>query len=215
MKKLLSTLFLLFFTIIFSQEYQFDYMLKSTVKRENPDYNYQSYDMVNSKNHSYYMEVSKNTITQNYYSIIIDKKRKLVNRFFVSDIDKIPINFKFESKNNLSEHQFYKYSNLKIENIGELKYKISPERILKPKKQILEIEIELEKSEDDLVIINFEPLLREQEYEIENLIKEKLKSENQNGNFYIKEIKIKYFKNSFINEKIELEKVKVQLNITD
>lgn len=215
MKKLLSTLFLLFFTIIFSQEYQFDYMLKSTVKRENPDYNYQSYDMVNSKNHSYYMEVSKNTITQNYYSIIIDKKRKLVNRFFVSDINKIPINFKFESKNNLSGHQFYKYSNLKIENIGELKYKISPERILKPKKQILEIEIELEKSEDDLVIINFEPLLREQEYEIENLIKEKLKSENQNGNFYIKEIKIKYFKNSFISEKIELEKVKVQLNITD
>ena len=52
-------------------------MLKSTVKRDNPDYNYQSYDMVNSKNHNLYMEVGRNNINHNYYSILVDNDKKL------------------------------------------------------------------------------------------------------------------------------------------
>ena len=108
---------------------------------------------------------------------------------------------------------YYNFFNLKIENVGELKYKITPEKILKPANQIFEMVVQLEKFEDDLIIINFEPLSHEQELQIETLIKEKLKSENQIGNFYIKEIKIKYFKKSTIIKNIIPQKIDVILNL--
>ena len=181
MKKLLTSLVLLFSLFVFSQEYQFDYMLKSTVKRENPDYNYQSYDMVNSKNHNLYMEVGRNNINDNYYSILVDNDKKNVSRFNLTDVNKNPIDFIYERGFEiLNDYKvYYKFFNLKIENVGELKYKITPEKILKPANQIFEMEVQLEKFEDDLIIINFEPLSHEQELQIETLIKDKLKSENQ------------------------------------
>ena len=215
MKKLLTSLVLLFSLFVFSQEYQFDYMLKSTVKRENPDYNYQSYDMVNSKNHNLYMEVGRNNINHNYYSILVDNDKKIVSRFNLTDVNKNPIDFIYERGFEiLNDYKvYYKFFNLKIENVGELKYKITPEKILKPANQIFEMEVQLEKFEDDLIIINFEPLSHEQELQIETLIKEKLKSENQIGNFYIKEIKIKYFKKSTIIKNIIPQKIDVILNL--
>ena len=215
MKKLFISFVLLFSLFIFSQEYQFDYMLKSTVKRDNPDYNYQSYDMVNSKNHNLYMEVGRNNINDNYYSILVDNDKKIVSRFNLTDVNKNPIDFIYERGFEiLNDYKvYYKFFNLKIENVGELKYKITPEKILKPANQIFEMVVQLEKFEDDLIIINFEPLSHEQELQIETLIKEKLKSENQIGNFYIKEIKIKYFKKSTIIKNIIPQKIDVILNL--
>ena len=215
MKKLFISFVLLFSLFIFSQEYQFDYMLKSTVKRENPDYNYQSYDMVNSKNHNLYMEVGRNNINHNYYSILVDNDKKIVSRFNLTDVNKNPIDFIYERGFEiLNDYKvYYNFFNLKIENVGELKYKITPEKILKPANQIFEMVVQLEKFEDDLIIINFEPLSHEQELQIETLIKEKLKSENQIGNFYIKEIKIKYFKKSTIIKNIIPQKIDVILNL--
>ena len=215
MKKLFISFVLLFSLFVFSQEYQFDYMLKSTVKRENPDYNYQSYDMVNSKNHNLYMEVGRNNINHNYYSILVDNDKKIVSRFNLTDVNKNPIDFIYERGFEiLNDYKvYYNFFNLKIENVGELKYKITPEKILKPANQIFEMEVQLEKFEDDLIIINFEPLSHEQELQIETLIKEKLKSENQIGNFYIKEIKIKYFKKSTIIKNIIPQKIDVILNL--
>ena len=215
MKKLFISFVLLFSLFVFSQEYQFDYMLKSTVKRENPDYNYQSYDMVNSKNHNLYMEVGRNNINHNYYSILVDNDKKIVSRFNLTDVNKNPIDFIYERGFEiLNDYKvYYKFFNLKIENVGELKYKITPEKILKPANQIFEMEVQLEKFEDDLIIINFEPLSHEQELQIETLIKEKLKSENQIGNFYIKEIKIKYFKKSTMIKNVIPQKVDVILNL--
>ena len=215
MKKLLTSLVLLFSLFVFSQEYQFDYMLKSTVKRENPDYNYQSYDMVNSKNHNLYMEVGRNNINHNYYSILVDNDKKIVSRFNLTDVNKNPIDFIYERGFEiLNDYKvYYNFFNLKIENVGELKYKITPEKILKPANQIFEMVVQLEKFEDDLIIINFEPLSHEQELQIETLIKDKLKSENQIGNFYIKEIKIKYFKKSTIIKNIIPQKIDVILNL--
>lgn len=215
MKKLFISFVLLFSLFIFSQEYQFDYMLKSTVKRDNPDYNYQSYDMVNSKNHNLYMEVGRNNINHNYYSILVDNDKKIVSRFNLTDVNKNPIDFIYERGFEiLNDYKvYYKFFNLKIENVGELKYKITPEKILKPANQIFEMVVQLEKFEDDLIIINFEPLSHEQELQIETLIKEKLKSENQIGNFYIKEIKIKYFKKSTIIKNIIPQKIDVILNL--
>ena len=215
MKKLFISFVLLFSLFIFSQEYQFDYMLKSTVKRENPDYNYQSYDMVNSKNHNLYMEVGRNNINHNYYSILVDNDKKIVSRFNLTDVNKNPIDFIYERGFEiLNDYKvYYNFFNLKIENVGELKYKITPEKILKPANQIFEMEVQLEKFEDDLIIINFEPLSHEQELQIETLIKDKLKSENQIGNFYIKEIKIKYFKKSTMIKNVIPQKVDVILNL--
>ena len=215
MKKLFISFVLLFSLFVFSQEYQFDYMLKSTVKRENPDYNYQSYDMVNSKNHNLYMEVGRNNINHNYYSILVDNDKKIVSRFNLTDVNKNPIDFIYERGFEiLNDYKvYYNFFNLKIENVGELKYKITPEKILKPANQIFEMEVQLEKFEDDLIIINFEPLSHEQELQIETLIKEKLKSENQIGNFYIKEIKIKYFKKSTMIKNVIPQKVDVILNL--
>ena len=215
MKKLFISFVLLFSLFVFSQEYQFDYMLKSTVKRDNPDYNYQSYDMVNSKNHNLYMEVGRNNINHNYYSILVDNDKKIVSRFNLTDVNKNPIDFIYERGFEiLNDYKvYYKFFNLKIENVGELKYKITPEKILKPANQIFEMEVQLEKFEDDLIIINFEPLSHEQELQIETLIKEKLKSENQIGNFYIKEIKIKYFKKSTMIKNVIPQKVDVILNL--
>ena len=215
MKKLFISFVLLFPLFVFSQEYRFDYMLKSTVKRENPDYNYQSYDMVNSKNHNLYMEVGRNNINHNYYSILVDNDKKIVSRFNLTDVNKNPIDFIYERGFEiLNDYKvYYNFFNLKIENVGELKYKITPEKILKPANQIFEMEVQLEKFEDDLIIINFEPLSHEQELQIETLIKEKLKSENQIGNFYIKEIKIKYFKKSTMIKNVIPQKVDVILNL--
>ena len=215
MKKLLTSLVLLFSLFVFSQEYQFDYMLKSTVKRDNPDYNYQSYDMVNSKNHNLYMEVGRNNINHNYYSILVDNDKKIVSRFNLTDVNKNPIDFIYERGFEiLNDYKvYYNFFNLKIENVGELKYKITPEKILKPANQIFEMEVQLEKFEDDLIIINFEPLSHEQELQIETLIKDKLKSENQIGNFYIKEIKIKYFKKSTMIKNVIPQKIDVILNL--
>ena len=85
---------------------------------------------------------------------------------------------------------------------------------MKPSKQIFEMVVQLEKFEDDLIIINFEPLSHEQELQIEKLIKEKLKSENQIGNFYIKEIKIKYFKKSTMIKNVIPQKVDVILDLS-
>ena len=216
MKKLFISFVLLFSLFIFSQEYQFDYMLKSTVKRENPDYNYQSYDMVNSKNHNLYMEVGRNTVNHNYYSILVDNDKKIVSRFNLTDVNKNPIDFIYERGFEiLNDYKvYYKFFNLKIENVGELKYKITPEKILKPANQIFEMVVQLEKFEDDLIIINFEPLSHEQELQIETLIKEKLKSENQIGNFYIKKIKIKYFKKSTMIKNVIPQKVDVILDLS-
>ena len=216
MKKLLTSLVLLFSLFVFSQEYQFDYMLKSTVKRENPDYNYQSYDMVNSKNHNLYMEVGRNNINHNYYSILVDNDKKIVSRFNLTDVNKNPIDFIYERGFEiLNDYKvYYNFFNLKIENVGELKYKITPEKILKPANQIFEMVVQLEKFEDDLIIINFEPLSHEQELQIETLIKDKLKSENQIGNFYIKEIKIKYFKKSTMIKNVIPQKVDVILDLS-
>ena len=216
MKKLFISFVLLFSLFVFSQEYQFDYMLKSTVKRENPDYNYQSYDMVNSKNHNLYMEVGRNNINHNYYSILVDNDKKIVSRFNLTDVNKNPIDFIYERGFEiLNDYKvYYNFFNLKIENVGELKYKITPEKILKPANQIFEMEVQLEKFEDDLIIINFEPLSHEQELQIETLIKEKLKSENQIGNFYIKEIKIKYFKKSTMIKNVIPQKVDVILDLS-
>ena len=216
MKKLFISFVLLFSLFIFSQEYQFDYMLKSTVKRDNPDYNYQSYDMVNSKNHNLYMEVGRNNINHNYYSILVDNDKKIVSRFNLTDVNKNPIDFIYERGFEiLNDYKvYYNFFNLKIENVGELKYKITPEKILKPANQIFEMVVQLEKFEDDLIIINFEPLSHEQELQIETLIKEKLKSENQIGNFYIKEIKIKYFKKSTMIKNVIPQKVDVILDLS-
>ena len=216
MKKLFISFVLLFSLFIFSQEYQFDYMLKSTVKRDNPDYNYQSYDMVNSKNHNLYMEVGRNNINHNYYSILVDNDKKIVSRFNLTDVNKNPIDFIYERGFEiLNDYKvYYNFFNLKIENVGELKYKITPEKILKPANQIFEMEVQLEKFEDDLIIINFEPLSHEQELQIETLIKDKLKSENQIGNFYIKEIKIKYFKKSTMIKNVIPQKVDVILDLS-
>ena len=216
MKKLFISFVLLFSLFVFSQEYQFDYMLKSTVKRENPDYNYQSYDMVNSKNHNLYMEVGRNNINHNYYSILVDNDKKIVSRFNLTDVNKNPIDFIYERGFEiLNDYKvYYNFFNLKIENVGELKYKITPEKILKPANQIFEMEVQLEKFEDDLIIINFEPLSHEQELHIETLIKDKLKSENQIGNFYIKEIKIKYFKKSTMIKNVIPQKVDVILDLS-
>ena len=216
MKKLFISFVLLFSLFIFSQEYQFDYMLKSTVKRENPDYNYQSYDMVNSKNHNLYMEVGRNNINHNYYSILVDNDKKIVSRFNLTDVNKNPIHFKYERGYNIFDDYkgYYNFFNIKIENVGELKYKIIPEKILKPSKQIFEMVVQLEKFEDDLIIINFEPLSHEQELQIETLIKDKLKSENHIGNFYIKEIKIKYFKKSTMIKNVIPQKVDVILDLS-
>ena len=216
MKKLFISFVLLFSLFIFSQEYQFDYMLKSTVKRDNPDYNYQSYDMVNSKNHNLYMEVGRNNINHNYYSILVDNDKKIVSRFNLTDVNKNPIDFIYERGFEiLNDYKvYYNFFNIKIENVGELKYKITPEKILKPANQIFEMEVQLEKFEDDLIIINFEPLSHEQELQIETLIKEKLKSENQIGNFYIKEIKIKYFKKSTMIKNVIPQKVDVILDLS-
>lgn len=183
MKKKFLLLFYFISSFVFSQNYMFDYMLKTTVKRSNPSNQYESFDMVNSKNHYLYMEVGKNTITENYYSILIDKEKKNILRFLVSDISKNPLIFQLENSHKLSNYQYYKFVNLKIESIGKLKFKIYPEKIIKPKKQVFELEIQLEKFEDDLIVIDFETLTTEQEFEIENLIKSQLKSENLTGNF--------------------------------
>ena len=70
MKKLLSTLFLLFFTIIFSQEYNFDRKCVNSSTRIRPkignENSWKSYIYFNTNNNNYYMS-QKNDKLDNYY----------------------------------------------------------------------------------------------------------------------------------------------------
>ena len=92
-KLLFLFLFFLFFEL-FSQNYSFDYMLLSANQRISETVErYEDYSMVNSKNHQWYMELGKNTITGNYYSILIDNDKNLISHFLVSDINKSPLYF--------------------------------------------------------------------------------------------------------------------------
>lgn len=200
MKKLFTTFFLFLISFVFSQEYQFDYMLKTTVVRENPQFTNESYDMMNSKNHNYYMEVYKDKNL--YKSFLIDNQNKIVHRFKELDFSKNPMSFKYKNSNSLSNYSYYNLTKFKIEKIGELTYKVTPEKILNPKEEHLVIEVKLEPFEDDLLIINFDLLSSNQELEIENLIKEKLRSESLFGKYFIKEIIYKYKKNSIWAEQI-------------
>lgn len=212
--KLLFLFFFFLFFELFSQNYSFDYMLVSDNKRISKTIErYEGHDVVNSKNHQWYMELGKNTITKNYYSILIDNDRNLISRFLVSDINRSPLYFEHEGTFKKTNFQYYKFKDLKIQNIGDLKYKISPQEILKPKKEIFEIEFQLEKFEDNLLIFNFELLSYHQQTEILNLVKEQLKSENQVGNFYIKEIKISYFKKTIFTSTIKPKKVIIDLSL--
>lgn len=90
-----------------------------------------------------------------------------------------------------------------------------PEKIINPNDEQLEIKVKLEPFEDDLLIINFELLNYSQILEIENLIKDKLKSENLIGNYYIKEITYRYKKNTILYELITPIKIENHLNLTD
>lgn len=213
MKKLFISFVLLFSLFIFSQEYQFNYMLKASVKKENPDFNFQSYDMINSKNHSYYMEVYKEN--NSYKSFLIDNKKKIVHHFKKLNFNRNPITFLHKNSNALSEYSYYDLLKFRIEKTEELSYKIMPEKIINPNDEQLEIKVKLEPFEDDLLIINFELLNYSQILEIENLIKDKLKSENLIGNYYIKEITYRYKKNTILYELITPIKIENHLNLTD
>lgn len=213
MKKLLTTIFLLLISFVFSQEYQFNYMLKSTVKRENPDLNSQSYDMVNSKNHSYYMEVYKKN--NSYISLLIDYQKKEVHRFKKLNFNDNSMTFSYKNSSVISAYSYYDLLKFKIEKTEELSYKIMPEKIINPNDEQLEIDVKLEPFEDDLLIINFDLLNYSQTLEIENLIKDKLKSENLIGNYYIKEITYRYKKNAILYELITPIKIENHLNLTD
>ena len=82
--------FLIFFLLSLSltasaQQYKFDYMLKSENIREDSKYNSTSFDMINSKDHTYYMEVGQNSITGKYYSILFDYDKKEFYRFDINN----------------------------------------------------------------------------------------------------------------------------------
>lgn len=213
MKKLLTLSAYFFVIFVFSQEYQFNYMLKASVKKENPDFSSQTYDMMNSKDHSYYMEVYKETNSNK--SFLIDNQKKIVHRFKKLNFNKNPITYLYKNSNVLSANSYYDVLNFKIEKIGELSYKIVPEKILNPKDEQLEIELKLEPFEDDLLKINFELLSYSQSLEIENLIKDKLKSENLNGNYYIEEITFRYKKNTVLNKKITPIKIDDKIDLSN
>ncbi len=214
--------FLIFFLLSLSltasaQQYKFDYMLKSENIREDSKYNSTSFDMINSKDHNYYMEVGQNSITGKYYSILFDYDKKEFYRFDINNrkiISPSPLLFAFKSITSPIDVQFIYYNDLQIEKIGKYRYKIIGNKSTKRKKKNkLEITLELEPHTHDLLIFDFEPLTTKQQQEILVLLKNTLKSENGPGHFFIKEITFHYFKDSLFKKKITPVKIDVNLNI--
>ncbi len=199
-----------------AQLYKFDYMLKSENIREDSKYNSTSFDMINSKDHTYYMEVGQNSITGIYYSILFDYDKKELYRFDINNrkiISTSPLLFTFKGVGVYNDIPFLRYNDLQIAKIGNHHYRIIGKNKKKSKKNKLEITLELESHTHDLLIFDFEPLTTQQQQEIITLLRNTLKTENESGNFYIKEITFRYFKDSLLKQKITPIKIDVNLNI--
>lgn len=212
MNKLMIMYFLMQAVTIFSQKYAFDYMLKSEV--DNNGSKFQSFDLVNSENHNIYMEVGKNTTTSRFYAILLDKQRKLVHKFDLGQILTNPLKINYLDKYSFGKINFLKSDKWVLEKIADYKYKVFTDNISIKNKGYFEIELLLAPFEADLITINFEILSRNQESEVEQLVKEKLKSENLPGNFYIKEITYKYLKKMTYSSKITPEKYVINLDVS-
>lgn len=213
MNKILTLSFLMLCFILNAQKYKFYYILNSEIVRENPKYNYKRFDMVNSKNHNIYMDVSQDNRTKGLSSILYDYKNMSGFRFDIAQDSAKALKFNLFSSFNLIDKKFINYKSMKIEKIADLKYKLFTTDKKMMSKNDLEIVITLVAFEADLIIIHFEPLTKQQQYEIENTIKKQLTSDNKTGTYYIKEITYKYFKDSYYNEKIIPEKIELLIDL--
>ncbi len=211
--------FLIFFFLSLSiaasaQLYKFDYMLKSENTRDDAKYNHTSFDMINSNDHTYYMNVGSNSVTGMYRSLLFDHSKKELYIFYINNRKMVsPLLFTFKGVGVYNDRQFLRYNDLQIVKIGNHRYRIIGKSKKKSKKNEIEIILELEPHTNDLLLFNFEPLTSLQQQEIITLLKNTLKSENESGNFYIKEITFHYFKDSLFQQKITPVKIDVNLNI--
>lgn len=212
MKKLLLLILLLQTMNMFAQKYSFDYMLKS--ENNNNGTNFQSSNLVNSKNHNIYMELAKNKSTNSFYAILIDYDNRLIHYFRMGEELTNPLKLSYENRSELTNAGTIKETKFKIEKVSDLNYRIYTADLPVKNKDYFEVDLLLAPFEDDLIIINFELLSRKKGLEIEELLKDQLQLENLQGNFYIKEINYKYLKKASFSSKIRPEKYIVNLDVS-
>ena len=209
-KKVIFLIFCIVAQTLFSQKYEFDYMLKNEHVVKNPKYYLISYMMLNSENRHISMFVINDIKTGVFSSILIDDKNNTGHHFTLGKVMEPPFIFNHTDSFKLSDLIIYQYKELKIHKIGDLHYKI------KVQSREFDIELKLEPYEADLILIHFENLNYKQSIEIENLIKNTLIADKQTGNFYIKEITYRFkWNNEYreYSEKSTVEKVNVQLDL--
>ncbi|WP_435524493.1 hypothetical protein [Chryseobacterium indoltheticum] len=123
----------------------------------------------------------------------------------------------YESSYSLKNDRLYKYDSLQIERVGQLKYKISTIKNKSTKKNNFIFNIELKPFEDNLIYVDYEPLMHSEEIEIMQLINSDLKTDGLSGNYIIKSFATNSnSKGISINRKlIETKKVNVVLNFNN
>jgi hypothetical protein len=188
MKKLLSTLFLLFFTIIFSQEYNFDRKCVNSSTRIRPkignENSWKSYIYFNTNNNNYYMS-QKNDKLDNYY--ITDNSLKEVFALQYLNI-KNPY-YSFLNKKTFD----YTYSEKEIGKII-IKELAEDEFLVQcfvnddSKKTNLEVKFKLHKSKTPMIEIRFMDLGQI----IHKKIYESLKERLNGNNFWILYAEVDY-----------------------
>ena len=200
MKKLLSTLFLLFFTIIFSQEYQFDYKLtyKSISKERENTFT----QFVNSKNPNIYVFFFKNQ--NDVYARLLDYDRNIGHTFHVIHKNEGSEFIYLDSNKSLAVDCIIKnVITEKLQN-DEYDYKISFDYKYNysPKKKMI-FKMKLKNFESNLVL----------NYPMDFHIKSKKEIfskmfDLEKGNYFVDKV---MYNSSFLKESSEIEKINLKI----
>ena len=200
MKKLLSTLFLLFFTIIFSQEYQFDYKLtyKSISKERENTFT----QFVNSKNPNIYDFFFKSQ--NDVYARLLDYVRNIGHTFHVIHKNEGSEFIYLDSNKSLAVDCIIKnVITEKLQN-DEYDYKISFDYKYNysPKKKMI-FKIKLKNFESNLVL----------NYPMDFHIKSKKEIfsklfDLEKGNYFVDKV---MYNSSSLKESSEIEKINLKI----
>lgn len=210
MKSLFLFFTLLFSILVFSQKYHFDTKLEFDLKIENNN-KANIILLVNSSDKSYYMEVGRNRLTNYYYGIIFSNDQNaVVHRF---DLPK-KLNLEKNDYRHTSSDRImlykgaYNYDKIQVSRIENLNFNVL---LCKNKKnkcvEKLSMQIELMPFQEDLAILEFEPLTDKQNAKILELIMNELTDQEKKSKYVVKQMLVK--KNA-VTSNIEQKLTKIE-----
>ena len=208
MKILLLLFGILFSTFAFSQKYHFDTKLEFDL---NVGTKHQSnvYLLMNSSDKSYYMEIGQNSLTKYHYGILLSNSNNTIHRFILpKELNLENNHYNHESSNKRVFKGHYKFDEIQVNRIEDLNFNVL---LCKNKKnkcvEKLSMQIELMPFQEDLAILEFEPLTDKQNAKILELIMNELTDQEKKSKYVVKQMLVK--KNA-VTSNIEQKLTKIE-----